>query len=167
MNLDVHSSYFGSFIDVYVYTSFGRESSMQMAAREAAPAAGSNLCFANARVYRVVKSAPRSEHSDQSMRRVLAESVRRYRLERGWSIKTLAVRSHLAPTCVEQIEQGRRRAVRLGTVEILARALQVDVVKLLSLPDDTAHRRAGGIKGSKVLSPKRRVPSRPAPRYRS
>ena len=140
---------------------------MQTATHDVPSAASRDQCIGVIRVYRGVKAAFRKKHGDQGMRRVLAQNVRRHRLERGWSIKVLAARSRLAPIFVEQIEQGRRRSVRLGTVEVLARALQVDVLNLLCALGKPVHARAEGIKGSKVLSPKRRAPSRDAPRYRS
>ena len=135
-------------------------------AREAASAQPGLCCFA-ARVGRTVKPAAKREPSDEVMRRVLAQSVHRYRLKRRWSIKTLAARSRLAPNCIGEIEQGTRKAVRLGIVESLARALEVDVARLLTLPPDFRGGQSRRIKGIKDRLPKRPVPLRAAPRYQS
>src|SRR5215210_6652598 len=62
------------------------------------------------------------------MREVGAE-IRRRRQERGWSGAQLAVYAGMAPSAISQIETGRR-SPNAGSLEKIARALQVEVVDL-------------------------------------
>ena len=131
---------------------------MRVTTHEAASAGGPDHGFSVNRVRQSLKSPRGRKHCDQLMRRVLAESVRRHRLGRNWSIETLAARSQLTPVFIGQIEEGSRRGVRLGTVERLARALQVDVVVLLNPREDAASSREGRFRAPKDRSRKRRAP---------
>ena len=131
---------------------------MRVTTHEAASAGGPDLGLSISRVRRSPKSPRDRKHCDQFMRRVLAESVRRHRLGRHWSVETLAARSQLTPVLIGQIEEGSRRGVRLGTVERLARALQVDVVVLLNPREDVAPSRGGRFRAPKDRSRKRRAP---------
>jgi transcriptional regulator with XRE-family HTH domain len=53
----------------------------------------------------------------------------------GWSLETLAERSHLSASTISRIETGKR-TVSLDVLLPLARALQIDVEALLEVDDD-------------------------------
>jgi DNA-binding Xre family transcriptional regulator len=131
---------------------------MRVTTHEAAAAGGPDEGFSVNRVRQSLKSPRGRKHCDQLMRSVLAASVRRHRLGRHWSVETLAARSQLTPVFIGQIEEGSRRGVRLGTVERLARALQVDVVVLLNPREDAASSRGGRFRAPKDRSRKRLAP---------
>jgi hypothetical protein len=131
---------------------------MRVSTHESASAGGPDQGFSVNRVRLSLKSPRGRKHCDQLMRRVLAESVRRHRLGRRWSVETLAARSQLTPVLIGQIEGGSRRDLRLGTVERLARALQVDVVVLLDPWKGSPQRRGGRFRAPEDRSRKRRAP---------
>ena len=131
---------------------------MRVTTHEAASAGAPDPHVSVRRVRYSPKSPRDCKHCDQLMRRALAESVRRHRLGRHWSVETLAARSQLTPVVLGQIEEGSRRGVRLGTVEKLARALKVDVVVLLNPREDVAPSRGGRLRAPKDRSRKRRAP---------
>ena len=62
--------------------------------------------------------------------RRLAERVKRYRKERGWSQEELADRAGLHRTFVSQIERATKRST-IVTVDRIARALEVSCGQLL------------------------------------
>ena len=57
--------------------------------------------------------------------------LRSLRLAHGWSLDTLAARSHLGASTISRIETGRR-TISLDVLVPLARALQVDLDSLLA-----------------------------------
>ncbi len=65
------------------------------------------------------------------MREVGAE-IRRLRQERGWTGAQLAVYAGMAPSAISQIETGRR-SPNAGSLEKIAKALNVEVVDLFPL----------------------------------
>jgi len=102
------------------------------------------------------KSRLGREHHDKPIEAVLATNVRKHRQGRGWSIEVLAERCQLPPTCIAAIEEGSRE-VRLGTVETVARALQIDIAGLFSPLEDSGRGR-GQLKASKDRPRKLRAP---------
>ena len=101
---------------------------------------------------------PRGERNphDDGIRRVLAANVRRHRLRRRWSVDTLSARSQLTPLFIRQIEQGSAEGVRLGILESLARAFQIDVTGLLISQIQDGRSREGRIRAPKDRLRKRR-----------
>lgn len=61
----------------------------------------------------------------------LGDRLRSARERAGWSREELASRSGLSWSAVEQIESGRRRNARPGTLEALSRALGVSIDQLV------------------------------------
>lgn len=59
-----------------------------------------------------------------------SEALKRIRLSRAESQKTLAARAGISEYWLMRLEQGGRRSVRPGTARKLARALNVPVEKL-------------------------------------
>jgi transcriptional regulator with XRE-family HTH domain len=64
----------------------------------------------------------------------LGERVARLRRRRGLTQEELAERAGVSVELVRKLEQGRRRSVRLGTVQNLARALDVQTAVLFDAP---------------------------------
>lgn len=67
----------------------------------------------------------------------LGERVARLRRRRGLTQEELAERAGVSVELVRKLEQGRRRSVRLGTVQRLARALDVQTAVLFDAPSPT------------------------------
>jgi transcriptional regulator with XRE-family HTH domain len=63
--------------------------------------------------------------------RTLARNVLACRSSRGWSLDDVAARSRLRAALLARIEAGQEPVVRLGVLEHLARALEVDISRLL------------------------------------
>jgi transcriptional regulator with XRE-family HTH domain len=61
----------------------------------------------------------------------IAESLRAARIRLGWSREALAYHSGVSWSAIAQIESGRRKDVRLGTLTALAEALGVSVDYLI------------------------------------
>ena len=108
-----------------------------------------------------VKSPRARTSSRQALRHVLAARIRSYRLRRRWSVDTLAERCNLSGDLVVELERGTRTKVRLGLVERLARAFEVDIVDLLNPDDEGRRRRSGHEDRTKALGD--RAQKRPAP----
>ena len=66
-----------------------------------------------------------------SLQRILADNVRLFRLQRGWSQEEFAERCELHRTYVGAIERGERN-VTLRTVERVAVAFGIRPVELLA-----------------------------------
>lgn len=64
----------------------------------------------------------------------LGERVARLRRRRGLTQEELAERAEVSVELVRKLEQGRRRSVRLGTLQCLARALDVQTAVLFDAP---------------------------------
>ena len=64
--------------------------------------------------------------------RVVGAEIRRRRQERGWTGAQLAVYAGMAPSAISQIETGRR-SPNTGSLEKIAKALEVEVVDLFPL----------------------------------
>jgi transcriptional regulator with XRE-family HTH domain len=67
----------------------------------------------------------------------LGERVARLRRRRGMTQEELAERAGVSVELVRKLEQGRRRSVRLGSVQSLARALDVQAAVLFDTPSPT------------------------------
>jgi transcriptional regulator with XRE-family HTH domain len=67
----------------------------------------------------------------------LGERVARLRRRRGMTQEELAERAGVSVELVRKLEQGRRRSVRLGNVQSLARALDVQAAVLFDTPSPT------------------------------
>ena len=64
----------------------------------------------------------------------IADSLKAARTRLGWTRETLAHHSGISWSAIAQIESGRRRDVRLGTLSALAEALGVSVDYLIGNP---------------------------------
>ena len=73
----------------------------------------------------------------------LGERVAQLRRRRGLTQEELAERAGVSVELVRKLEQGRRRSVRLGTVQCLARALDVQTAVLFDAPSPTDPRDPG------------------------
>ena len=131
---------------------------MRVTTHEAASEDGPDLGLSVIRLRQSPKSRGGRQHSDHLIRRVLAENVRRHRLRRHWSVETLSARSQLTPLFIGQIEQGSQEGLRLGTVERLARAFQVDIAVLLDPRADDRGSREARFRAPKDRLRKRRAP---------
>jgi len=67
----------------------------------------------------------------QRLRKIVADNLRKYRLQRGQSQEKLADDCGLHRTYIGSVERAERN-VTLSTLETLARALNVSVVDLLT-----------------------------------
>jgi ribosome-binding protein aMBF1 (putative translation factor) len=131
---------------------------MRVSAHEAVSEDGPHQGLSGVRLRQRPKLRGGHKHSDHRIRRVLAENVRRHRLRRHWSVETLSARTQLTPLFIEQIEQGSQGGLRLGTVERLARAFQVDIEVLLDPRADTRRTREVPFRAPKDRLRKRRAP---------
>src|SRR6266446_4429604 len=62
--------------------------------------------------------------------------LRGLREARGWSLDTLAARTHLSAATISRVETGKR-TLSLDLLEVLAKALEIDVGTLIdTTPDD-------------------------------
>jgi transcriptional regulator with XRE-family HTH domain len=78
---------------------------------------------------KIVLTMPRIPSS--SLRNILAENARAFRKKHGLSQEELADRCELHRTYIGSVEREERN-VSLSTLEVLARALGVSVVELLT-----------------------------------
>jgi transcriptional regulator with XRE-family HTH domain len=72
--------------------------------------------------------------SDRSIRAILASNVRHWREQRGWAPADLARRVGISNQRIAAIENGSLSDVRIGLVEAIAQALEVEVAELLTRP---------------------------------
>ncbi len=71
-----------------------------------------------------------------SARKALAQNLKRFRAERGWSQEELAFRAGLHRTFVAHVEREARN-IAIDNIEKLALALGVSAATLLTPPDAT------------------------------
>jgi transcriptional regulator with XRE-family HTH domain len=72
-----------------------------------------------------------AKQSNSSVRHILAENIKNFRVAKGYSQEKLAELSGFHRTYIGSIER-RERNVTLSTLETLAKTLDVTVVELLS-----------------------------------
>lgn len=91
----------------------------------------------------------------------LGERVARLRRRRGLTQEELAERAGVSAELVRKLEQGRRRSVRLGTVQCLARALDVQAAVLFDAPSpmDPSDPGPGVVGIRRALTPGAAAPS--------
>jgi len=68
---------------------------------------------------------------------LLLSRIRQLRLTRGWTQEEFSERSGISYKYYQAVEAGRKRDLRLSTLERLAKAHQLEVWQLL-LPDDNS-----------------------------
>jgi len=82
--------------------------------------------------------------------RVVRQRIRGLRLARGWTLDTLAARSHLSPSNLSRIETGGRR-IALDQLVPIAKALGTTLDQLIESDDDESvvirpeHSASGGV----------------------
>ena len=69
----------------------------------------------------------------QSSVRIVAENLRRLRLEKGWSQEVCAENCGLHRTYIGAVERGERN-ITLATLDAIATALKVSPIELLTRP---------------------------------
>lgn len=70
---------------------------------------------------------------DPDIDQLVRQRIRALRLARGWSLDTLATRSHLSPSNLSRIETGSRR-IALDQLIPIAQALDVSLDQLIESP---------------------------------
>ena len=74
---------------------------------------------------------------------MLAENLKKYREERGYSKQRLAKETGLSARCIEHIEYGKAKAPRLSTLEKLADKLGIDITDLIKWKNYTSRQDMG------------------------
>lgn len=76
-----------------------------------------------------------SKEQYESIKKRLGKNVAMYRRRRGWTRSFFAEKIQISPTFLMHIEHGTR-GVSLDTLDLLARALQVDITDLFGMPKE-------------------------------
>jgi transcriptional regulator with XRE-family HTH domain len=83
-------------------------------------------------------------NASSSLRTILAENVRAFRKQHGYSQEELADSCDLHRTYIGSVERGERN-VSLSTLEVLARALGVSVPELLTQGSERDRKKLSGL----------------------